>query len=455
MLVADLIICSIWLMLVLHVGTVAYSPFLWAVPVLRMWLSFLTYRRSRMALTPLLLLVVFSLVTLLNHGNSIFMLFNRPLLTVLKPLMAFFGSGSFDLAEFSDIWYGSWDYRYLIAGIASIWVFILPSVLYVYRAIKGQLVCSQLGVWKKIGLVTYLIATIFFMSIFMGAFGARGVSVLALCVLLMLIPVIFNKGRVEGFLTRLEQSFIICILMFGLAYSCGVTYNSVSAITTAALPATFMALVNWNMGRKTDYKDVMLLVSGASVFYFAQYGINMIRIILLLASLGLSAVAIARFAYSTRKYWSSIALYVMVSLLIPVFCIGYNPFSVLEARKVGHFDDYGFSRHGLMLVTGRDGDGIRDRYGLILPAEYYYIDLLIPTKPYCKVRKLDGWKIYDLEKQKLISDEEFTDVIPYGEYSFLLKSEQGDRYLKIPHVYSRFSDRGDAVITDDAPEIDG
>lgn len=455
MLVADLIICSIWLMLVLHVGTVAFSPLLWAVPVLRMWLSFLTYRRSRMALTPLLLLVVFSLVTLLNHGNSIFMLFNRPLLTVLKSLMAFFGSGSFDLAEFSDIWYGSWDYRYLIAGIASIWVFILPSVLYVYRAIKGQLVCSQLGIWKKIGLVTYLIATIFFMSIFMGAFGARSVSVLALCVLLMLIPVIFNKGRVEGFLTRLEQSFIICILMFGLAYSCGVTYNSVSAITTAALPATFMALVNWNMGRKTDYKDVMLLVSGASVFYFAQYGINMIRIILLLASLGLSAVAIARFAYSTRKYWSSIALYVMVSLLIPVFCIGYNPFSVLEARKVGHFDDYGFSRHGLMLVTGRDGDGIRDRYGLILPAEYYYIDLLIPTKPYCKVRKLDGWKIYDLEKQKLISDEEFTDVIPYGEYSFLLKSEQGDRYLKIPHVYSRFSDRGDAVITDDAPEIDG
>ena len=106
-----------------------------------------------------------------------------------------------------------------------------------------------------------------------------------------------------------------------------------------------------------------------------------------------------------------------------------------------------------MLVTGSEGDGIRDRYGLILPAEYYYIDLLIPTKPYCKVRKLDGWKIYDLEKQKLISDEEFTDVIPYGEYSFLLMSEQGDRYLKIPHVYSRFSDRGDAVIIEEAPEL--
>ena len=69
MLAADLFICSIWLMLALHVGSAAYYPLLWIVPVLRMWLSFLTYRRSRMALTPLLLLVVFCLGTLQNHAN--------------------------------------------------------------------------------------------------------------------------------------------------------------------------------------------------------------------------------------------------------------------------------------------------------------------------------------------------------------------------------------------------
>ena len=453
MLAADLIICSLWLILVFHVGSAAYYPLLWIVPVLRMWLSFLTYRRSRMALTPLLLLVVFCLGTLLNHANPVFMLFNRSMLAVVKSLMAFFGSAHFDLAEFSDIWYGSWDYRYWIAGIAYVWVVVIPAVVYVYRCFKGKLVPSQLGIWKRVGLVAYIIASIVIMSVFVGGLGTGSVSVLALFILLMLIPVIFNKGRIEGFLTRFEQSFIVCMLMFGVAYSCGVSYNSVSAITTAALPAAFMALVNWNMGRKTDYKDVLLLVLGASVFYIAQYVMNMIRIILLLMSLGLFAVAIARFAYSTRRYWSSVALYVVVSLAIPIFCIGYNPFSVLEARKVRHFDDYGFSRHGLMLVTGSEGDGIRDRYGLILPPEYYYINLLIPTKPYCKVRKLDGWKIYDLEKKKLISDEEFTDVIPYGEYSFLLKSEQGDKYLKIPHVYSRFSDRGNAVIIEEAPEL--
>lgn len=452
-LAADLFICAIWLMLTLHVGSAAYYPLLWTAPMLRIWLSFLTYRRSRMALTPLLLLVALCLGTLQNHANPVFILFNRPMLAVVKSLMAFFGSGQFDLAKFSDIWYGSWDYRYWISGIAYIGVVVIPTVVYVYRCFKGKLVPGQLGIGKRVGLVAYIIASIVIMSVFVGELGTSSVSVLALFVLLMLIPVIFNKGRIEGFLTRFEQSFIICMLMFGLAYSCGVSYNSVSAISAVALPAAFMALVNWNMGRKTDYKDVLLLVSGASVFYIAQYGMNMIRIILLLMSLGLFAVAIARFAYSTRKYWSSIALYVVVSLAIPVFCIGYNPFSVLEARKVRHFDDYGFSSRGLMLVTGSEGDGIRDRYGLILPAEYYYINQLKPTKPYCKVRKLDGWKIYDLEKKKLISDEEFTDVMPYGEYSFLLKSPQGDKYLNIPRIYSRFSERGDAVITEKAPDL--
>lgn len=454
LLVADLAVCSIWLMLVLHVGSDFYYPLGWTVPVVRMWLSFLIYRRSRMAVAPLLYLAIFSLGILQNHGNPIFLLFNKPLLAILKSSMAFFGSGSLDLTEFSDIWYCSWDYRYWIAGIASIWVVLAPAVVYIYRCLRKELVPSNMGLWKQVGIIAYLLMMIVIMSVFVGELEISSVSVCIFCLLLMLIPVIFNNGRAEGLLTRFEQSYVIGIFMLGLAYTCGVSYNSVSAITSTVLPVAFLALVNWNMGRKTDYKDVMLMISGAAIFYIAQFGIDMIRVILLLISLGIFAVAMARFAYSTKKYWASIALYVILALAIPVFCIGYNPFSVLEARKVCHFDDYGYSRNGLMLVTGTEGDGIRDRYGLILPAEYYDIHLLLPTKPYCMVRKLDGWKIYDLEKHKLLSDEEFTDVIPYGKYSFLLKNPQGDKYLQIPRMYNRLSDRGEAVITNEVPPLD-
>ena len=44
--------------------------------------------------------------------------------------------------------------------------------------------------------------------------------------------------------------------------------------------------------------------------------------------------------------------------------------------------------------------------------------------------------------------------MPYGRNSFLLKSSEGDKYLRIPHMYSRFSDRGDAIITDESPFIE-
>lgn len=393
-------------------------------------------------------------MTIWDHGNTFFLLFNRPMLAVVKSAMAFFSVGSFDLAEFSDLWCGSWEHRYWIAGIASIWVIVVPISAYAYRCFKRELIPSQLSLWKRMGLVLYLLAMMVVMSVFVGEMGVCAVSIFVLCIMLMLIPVIFNKGRLEGLLTRFEQTFIISLLMFGMAYACGESYNAVSSLTTVALPAAFLALVNWNMGRKIDYKDVILLVSGSSVFYIAQYGVEMIRVIMLLMSLGLFAAAMARFAYSTKKYWCSIALYVVVALIIPIFCIGYNPYSVMEARIVRKFDDYNYSRSGLMLVTGPEGDGIRDRYGLILPAEYYNIHLLIPSKPYCKVRKLDGWKIYDIEKQILLSDEEFTDVIPYGRNAFLLKSSEIDKYLRIPHMYSRFSDRGDAIITDESPFIE-
>ncbi len=83
----------------------------------------------------------------------------------------------------------------------------------------------------------------------------------------------------------------------------------------------------------------------------------------------------------------------------------------LEARKIRHFDEYEYSYNGLMLVIGRDGIGIRDRYELILPAEYCDVEILKFHKPYCKVQTRDGWQIYDIVRQELLSDDVFIAVI--------------------------------------------
>ena len=97
----------------------------------------------------------------------------------------------------------------------------------------------------------------------------------------------------------------------------------------------------------------------------------MVRISLLLFSLALTAVAVIRFAIYSKKNWVSAGLYVMIALIMPVFCLGYNPYSVLEAGRAWHFDKYYGSPDGMLCVRAGDNGGLRDRYGVILPVDKY------------------------------------------------------------------------------------
>ena len=237
------------------------------------------------------------------------------------------------------------------------------------------------------------------------------------------------------------------LLLLAVAYTLGVSYSEGSIVTSAVFPCVFFTIFCWIMGRNIRYADAVLIIVASFLFIFSQYVIDMLRVILLLMLLGLMAVPFMRFAFSTRKVTTTIAASVIIAVLLPMFCIGYNLYSVLEARKIRHFYEYEYSYNGLMLVKGRDGIGIRDRYELILPAEYCDVEFLKSHKPYCKVETQDGCQIYDIVKQELLSEDVFTAVVPDGEFSFLLQSDTGDKYLTMPSSYSRFNDKKTAVIS--------
>ena len=148
------------------------------------------------------------------------------------------------------------------------------------------------------------------------------------------------------------------------------------------------------------------------------------------------AIPVIRFAIDTKKSWASAGLYIVVALIMPTFCLGYNQYSVMEASRAWHFDKYYGSPDGILCVRAGDTGGLRDRYGVILPLEYDRIELLTPSKPYCKVRKDGMWQIYDIERQELVSDEWFEDVIPCDEYVYRLKSQNGDKYLSLRWYYN-------------------
>lgn len=454
MLMADLFVCCVWLMCLVCGKTngLWILPSLWIAPLLRMWLSFLMYRRSRMALAPIVMLLVFVARTFcVRNGALLFTLFTDPLLTLLRSVPVLFGVPVVTAENMPDIWFAVHDYRFLIGTVASIWLVVIPLVIYIYRCVKKINVPGVLGLRQGIGLCAYLVGVIVVENFVVAHFHYSHISVFILALLLMLIPILFNNGKLEGMLSKGEQAFIISLILSGMAYSFGISYNNASELAAGLLPAAFFAILCRLLDRKVRYDEVLFIISGSFLFVFSQYTLGMFRIGMLLLSLGLMAVPFIRVASSTMRYRSAVVGYVAIALFIPVFCIGYNPYSVLEARKICHYDEYDYSPHGLMLVCGEDGSGIRDRYELILPAEYKRIEHLISSKPYCKVETDGGWKIYDIVRQEFLSEEVFEEVIPYADLSYLLKSDAGDRYLIIPRTYSRFCDEKVAVISEQPP----
>lgn len=145
-----------------------------------------------------------------------------------------------------------------------------------------------------------------------------------------------------------------------------------------------------------------------------------------------------RFVKETHRKALGIGLFLGLSFVLPILCIGYNPCSTLHAGRVRVCRDYDYSPSGLLYVESYDGTGIRDRYEMILPAEYDRIEILVPNKPFFKVKKRNLWYVYDIIAHELVSEEGYLDIIPYGKDAFLLKNVEGYKsvykYMVLPYV---------------------
>ena len=272
-----------------------------------------------------------------------------------------------------------------------------------------------------------------------------------LALMLIPIPILFNRGRVKELFTRGEIAFIIMLVIFVLAYVCGMGLELKSMITTCTLPMAFYLTVNWYLRRVISYKEILPIVVGSIIFWCAQYTTNVARVLLLLSSLGLMAFAVVRFVKIARNRWAGVGLYIIIALILPVFSLGYNPYSVLEAKRLWRFDKYYWARNGLLYVASKDGVGLRDRYGVILPVdEYDRVVLLRESMPYCKVRKDGKWQIYDIERRELVSEEQFEEVVPYKKDIYQLRSMNRDKYLLLPRFYIRQWEEQPAKVLNDA-----
>ena len=448
--VTDLVICSVWLLLVAHedIGGWMINPFILLLLALRIWISFLMKRQSKLMIAPIVVLALLASFMFLDRSPRDILVV-APWETLLTSICALFSRDSVCSIELHELLGGVCKNILCIVGY--IWLAIYPLAVYIYKRVKKQLVPSTMGIWKGIGLCAYIFGGVIVSSIVLSVSYKATIGMAVLAFMLMLIPTIFYHNNIKEIFSRGEIAYLLTLAMFITGYICGVGLELKSAITVCVLPAAFFTLANWYIRRERAYKDILLIVGASVVFWCAQYTTNMTRILLLLTSLVMAAIPVIRFAIDTKKNWVSAGLYVMIALVMPVFCLGYNPYSVLEAGRAWHFDKYYESPDGILCVRAGDTGGLRDRYGVVLPVDRYdRIELLTPSKPYCKVRKDGKWQIYDIERQELFSDEWFEDVIPCDEYVYRLKTQNGDKYLSLRWYYNPDGEQT-AMIVDEMP----
>ena len=438
LLAADLVLCGVWLLVDTYIF---YDPYLMLFPMLRIWLSFLTYSRSRLAWCPMGMLTIVS-IPLLKPFAPIYELWLSPLVKISRCVLSLFGGNRELVTDFLMQRLGQgrldmWESQLLVWCLGFVWLIGIPMAIYLYRTAHKQLMPSALSRKQSWWLFGYMLVVVtLFSTRFFDTFGFyENLAVGALAVLL--IPVLLCKGNVKSWLTKEQATALSIMALITVGFIVGAGMEEKSILTTLTIPVAVYALINRYVSRKTPRWEYLLLASAMFCFWQAQNTINGARI----ALLGLSAAVVAfvaiRFIHSTRLYVAGVILFAAVAVIIPVMSIGYNPYAVLSAKRSRVCTDYAASPSGLLYVWNpQTGSGIRDRYGIILPAEYDRIQIMVPHRPYFMVRKEDKWRIYDIVRHEFITDESYDEVVPSGADMFMMSNEK-DYLLEIPGPYSK------------------
>lgn len=442
----DLSLCSMCLLLTLHNYT--FAPTMYLFWMLRIWTSLLMYRRSSMAVYSIGMSAIVCLLVFPFSPYIIGMLQD-----VVKVVTSLFGGDGRMLVH--EIRKDARDGEYwnalcnVVGCITYLWLVVSPLVQYIVLSVKKRVVQSSWSMRRSLLLCLYLVGVMFlvvisgykdFLSFLVAALGVYA------------LPYLFKEIDLKHLLTRGEASYIMLLLVLIACYIAGSDISRQAVVAVVSLPAVCYAIFNYSCCRRPPYQEITLVVLGSMTFWMAQYTTDMLRILLLLLSLGLIGVVLGKFVNATYRKWRGVVLYLFVAFIVPISCLGYNPYSAMHVSR--HYDYVGYlwGERGLMRVYGRDGFGLRDRYGMVTPLQRGSIEFIDSWKPFVKIGSRGlGWNLYDIERQEFITDVLYEDIQPYGENVIRLQKDSCCHYV----VYEKYYSWGDAkmqyVVTDSIP----
>lgn len=461
LLVLDLLLCSIWGLFMF--STWGFSIRALMVPlllvVMRIWLSFFVYKRIGWGLYSAIAFAV--LLLFYEHRDFVIAL---PIVRMVDYTCMIFGGAVPKLFYAGYYYTPDKETGQLVANLGYVWLVGYPVVVGLFSLLKLKAVkFRMMPCWKTV--IKYTVCVSLYAYCYEFVREPSSPPYWWVWTLLMsLVPIIVERHRYkkdhEGFTPmwkdRQVRYFELLSLIILTAFLIGrENPGYLGFVGALALPVLLLYVTMRFEDKPFQSRDALILVTGSFVFWWAQFFDHELRVI----ALALNLCCIAYVCFLKGLNWKTL---LFVPLAIAVFiqplCIGYNLYTATHVGMRSKYRYYDRAINGLWVVDdGKDKLGIRDRYGMVLNADYEEIYQLQPSKPYVKVLKNDRWGVYDLEQHRMDIAPTYTDIIQKGKYTFLLLDEENpkkNKYLTMFVHYYRYQARFRKFyeLTDTIPE---
>lgn len=449
MMILDLILVSIFGLSMWHVPMGGLFPL--SLVLLRIFTTFSLQDKRKSNWLPIALYTLWMMViTFADKGDLLYRLVGNPVFQMVKVFLSFGGCSELGLAD--DIWElnmidSSLSGFVMVLTVALfifyyLWLLLYPIIVYTNQWRKKEFCDIKMLNSKTSFVIGYII--IAFLLSFIGNSSPRLLAIGQYNVWLFLMAglpyAMYIKEKRA--LSDICKTYLMIVAIFYCAYIFGKEMDfSSSMVGLIMLPTLFYYVICKSRSIEMQYKDCCILVIGSMAFMVAQYGCNLVRILFL----AISAAAFGYEAYNLyRKQQSkkfAVTIFFAMGVVLPTLTIGYNQYTVLNARITQRYTSYYYASNGIFMTYNpkNNSRGLRDRYGEIIPARY---ERLFPlgdhSKPFVQVRQDKKWGIYDIEKNKPIIEPVFSCIEQRSENCYSLTMEDGYIcYLILsPYYYS-------------------
>jgi len=395
LLMLDLLLCSIWGLFMFSSWSFDVRALL--VPVLlvivRLWASFMVYKRIGYGLY----VAIGFAVLLIGYEHRDYV-FGIPIVKMVDYACMIIG-GAAPRLFLADYYYTpEKETGQLIANIVYAWLAGYPILYGLYsllkiRTFKFELVPSRKTVGKYVVLVSLYA---YFYEFFREPASPPNWWLWTL--LMSFVPIIIERHKYKEnpdsftpiWRERLVMYYGLLSLIIFVAFLIGrENPGYLGCFGVMALPVLLLYVVLKSESMSLQTRDVLIMLFGTFLYWFAQFWDHESKIAMLVINL----CCIAYVCFLKGFNWKTLFFApITIIVFIQPFCIGNNLYTATDVGLRGKCRFYDQACKGLWLVDcGRDKLGLRDRYGMILDADYEDILQMQRTKPYVKVKKNGKW----------------------------------------------------------------